>query len=73
MGNIGAWDFCTMAAQCINRLAGQAIYRAIGQRVIYKLQLLCSDNGAIVRYPSDTEILEVIDAIKKEMTGSGSI
>ena len=72
MSNIGSWDFCIRAAQCINRIAGQAVYRAIGRRVIYELQLRCSDGGGLARYPSDEEVLEVIELIKKEMTYCGT-
>ena len=71
MSNIGSWDFCVMASQRITHLAGQAVYRAVGRRVLYELQLLCSEDGRLVRHPNDLEILEVIDKIKKEMMEDG--
>lgn len=71
MGTICAWDFCSKAAQDIERLVGQAVYRHIGQRTIYALQLLCSDSFGIVRYANDEDILATIDEIKKEMATNG--
>ena len=70
MGSIGSWEFCVRAAQCITSLAGQAVYRAIGRRVIYELQLRCSDDCGLARYASDDDVLEVIDFIKKEMSSN---
>lgn len=71
MGKVGSWDFCMRAAQCITRLVGQAVYRSIGQRVIYELQVRCSDECGLVRYATDEDVLEVIELIKKEMMSNG--
>lgn len=71
MSSICSWDFCIAAAEAIERLAGKAIYKQIGQRVIYVLQIRCSENFHLVRYATDDDVLAVITLVQKEMQRSG--
>lgn len=67
MSCIDSWSFCMAAAEDIKRLAGEEIYKQIGQRVIYVLQVRCSENFELVRYANDDDVLAVIDLVQKEM------
>lgn len=68
MSNICSWNFCQAAAQDIKRLAGENIYKQIGQRVIYVLQIRCSENFQLVRYADDDDVFAAIKLVQKEMS-----
>ena len=72
MSKICAWDFCQAAAQDIKRLAGEYVYKQIGQRVIYVLQIRCSENFELVKYADDDDVLATITLVQKEKEKHGS-
>ena len=55
------WQFCMYVAQQITKLAGEEFYKQHGQAVINILMDACSSNWEITRYPTDEEILEIIN------------
>ena len=60
------WHFMQCCKQDIIQLTSEEFYQCYGELLLWKLINLCSDGLALVRYPTDEELVNTIALIKNK-------